>query len=66
MSTHRSLLGSGLGMVMRNKRYVAWFYLLNISLAVLGTLAFVNQAGSILDHSLLSDRLLHGLSQVCS
>ena len=62
MSTHRSLLGSGLGMVMRNKRYVAWFYLLNIFLAVLGTLAFVNQAGTILDHSLLSDRLLHGFS----
>jgi len=62
MSNHRGLLGSGLGMVMRNKRYVAWFYLLNIFLAFLGTLAFVNQAGSILDHRLLSDRLLHGFS----
>jgi hypothetical protein len=59
---NRGLLGSGWGMVMRNKRYVAWFYLLNIFLAFLGTLAFVNQAGSILDHSLLSDRLLHGFS----
>jgi hypothetical protein len=47
---------------MRNKRYVAWFYLLNIFLGLLGTLAFVNQAGAILDHSLLSDRLLHGFS----
>jgi hypothetical protein len=49
-------------MVMRSKRYVAWFYLLNIFLGLLGTLAFVNQAGAILDHSLLSDRMVHGFS----
>ena len=60
--TNRGLLGNGLRMVMRNKRYVVWFYLLNLFLAFLGTLAFMNQAGSILDHSLVSDRLVHGFS----
>jgi len=47
-------------MVARNKRYIVWFYLLNLALAFFGTAAFSNQAHEILDHSLLSDRLVHG------
>jgi hypothetical protein len=47
-------------MVGDNKRYIVWFYLLNLALAICGTTAFTNQANAILDHSLLSDRLLHG------
>jgi hypothetical protein len=47
-------------MVTRNKRYIVWFYLLNLALAFFGTAAFSNQAHEILDHSLLSDRLVHG------
>ena len=47
-------------MVTRNKRYIIWFYLLNLVLAEYGTSAFRNQAHEILDHSLLSDRLVHG------
>ncbi len=47
-------------MVGRNKRYIVWFYLLNLMLAFFGTAAFSNQAHSILDHSLLGDRLVHG------
>ncbi len=62
MSENRSLLGSGLGKVMRNKRYIVWFFLLNLLLGLFGTFAFVNHAGPILEHSLLSDRLLHGFS----
>jgi hypothetical protein len=62
MSEHKGLLSSGLGMVLRNKRYIVWFYVLNLFLGLFGTIAFVNQAGAILDHSLLSERLLHGFS----
>jgi hypothetical protein len=62
MSENKGLLSSGLGMVMRNKRYIVWFWLLNVFLGVFGTVAFFKQAGTVLDHSLLSQRLLHGLS----
>jgi len=60
MSNNQGLVNSGLGMVLRNKRYIVWFYLLNVLLALFGTVAFVNQAGTILDHSLQADRVLHG------
>ena len=62
MSEHKGLLSSGLGMVLHNKRYIVWFYVLNLFLGLFGTVAFVNQAGTILDHSLHSDRLVHGFS----
>jgi hypothetical protein len=62
MSENKGLLSSGLGMVMRNKRYIVWFYVANLFLGLFGTVAFVNQAGTVLDHSLLSQRLLHGFS----
>ena len=62
MSENKGLLSSGLGMVLRNKRYIVWFYVLNVFLGLCGTLAFVNQAGTVLDHSLMSQRLLHGFS----
>ena len=45
MSENKGLLSSGLGMVLRNKRYIVWFYVLNLLLALFGTVAFVNQAG---------------------
>ena len=60
MSDKKSLLGSGWGMVGRNKRYIVWFWLLNLTLAWFGTMAFSKSAHAILDHSLAADRLLHG------
>ena len=60
MTENQGLLSSGWSMVVRNKRYIVWFYVLNLLLGVFGTVAFVNQAGAILDHSLQSDRLVHG------
>jgi hypothetical protein len=60
MAEKQGLLSRGWGMVGRNKRYIVWFYLLNLALAFFGTAAFSNQAHSILDHSLLADRLVHG------
>src|ERR1700730_71046 len=62
MTENKGLLSSGLGIVLRNKRYIVWFYVLNVFLVLFGPPAFVNQAGTILDHSLLSQRLLHGFS----
>lgn len=60
MSDNKGLLSNSLSMVLRNKRYIVWFYVLNLLLALFGTVAFVNQAGTVLDHSLYADRLLHG------
>src|SRR5260370_40044663 len=56
----RALLTSAAGMVGQNKRYMFWFWLLNLVLGLFGTIAFFSQAGTILDHSLLSDRLVRG------
>jgi hypothetical protein len=61
MAENQSLLSDGWNRVARNKRYVIWFYVLNFVLAWLGAASFSNQAHDYLDHSLLSDRLVHGL-----
>jgi hypothetical protein len=58
---NRSIVGNGLGMVFSNKRYILWFWVLNLALAGIGASAFRESAHSILDHSLYSSRLLHGL-----
>jgi hypothetical protein len=60
MTENKGLLSSGLGMVLRNKRYIFWFWLMNLTLAEFGTAAFRRSAHAILDHSLEGERLLHG------
>src|SRR6266496_3205292 len=62
MIENKGLLSSGLGMVLRNKGYIVWFYVLNLLLGLFGTVSFVNQAGTVLNHSLQSQRLVHGFS----
>lgn len=47
-------------MVARNKRYIFWFWLLNLTLAEFGAAAFRRSAHAILDHSLYADKLVHG------
>jgi len=59
MSENKGLLSSGLGMVGHNKRYIFWFWLLNLTLAEFGTAAFRKSAHAILDHSLGAESLLH-------
>jgi len=59
MNDKKGLLSSGLSMVLHNKRYLVWFWLLNLTLAGLGTAAFSRTAHALLDHSLMSDRILH-------
>ena len=56
----RGLLRSGLAMVGHNKRYIFWFWLLNLTLAEFGTSAFRKSVHATFDHSLLGDRLVHG------
>jgi len=60
MAGNQGLLSGGWGRMGRNKRYIIWFYVLNLVLALGGTMAFSNQAHQVLDHSLLADRLVHG------
>ena len=55
-----NLLSSGLDKVSHNKRYVFWFWFLNLTLAEFGTEAFRRGAHAILDHSLYAERLVKG------
>jgi hypothetical protein len=60
MAEHQGLLSGGWDKVRHNKRYVFWFYVLNVALAWFGASAFSSQVHEILDHSLRADSLLHG------
>jgi len=60
MGEHQSLLSGGLSRVRHNKRYIFWFYVLNVALAWFGAGAFNNQVHQILDRSLHADRLVNG------
>lgn len=57
---NRNLLVAGQSVMRRTKRYLIWFFLLNLALASMGAAVFRINAGSVLDTSLASDRLLHG------
>jgi hypothetical protein len=59
-NSRRNLISSGLRTVLANKRYVVWFWLLNLFLAILGTSAFRESSHKILDHSLYSEGLTQG------
>jgi hypothetical protein len=45
---------------MHNKRYIFWFWLLNLAIAFVGTTALRESAHTILDHSLYAENLTHG------
>ena len=60
MNDDKNLISAGLRIVNRHKRYIFWFWVLNLALAWLGSVAFREMASSTLDRSLLADRLLHG------
>jgi hypothetical protein len=60
MAEQQSLLSGGWDRVARNKRYIVWFYILNLALAWFGAGAAGKQADAVLGHSLHADRLLHG------
>ena len=60
MSEKTGLLSGGYARVVRNKRYIFWFWLLNLTLAEFGVAAFRNQAHAVLDNSLYSGGLVRG------
>ena len=62
MSENTSLVSAGAGIANRNRRYVVWFYLLNLAFAHFGATTFNDNAHAILDHSLHADKLLHGFN----
>lgn len=60
----KNLLSAGAAIAARNKRYIVWFYLLNLVFASLGAAAFGMHAHGVLDNSLHADRLLHSFDLV--
>jgi hypothetical protein len=54
------LISESMTRVGRNKRYVLWFYVMNLGFAFVGAEAFSTHVHGILDHSLYADKLLHG------
>lgn len=60
MNDDKGLLASGLGRVMRNKRYIFWFWLLNLTLAEFATAGFRKGAHALLDRSLNAGGLIRG------
>jgi hypothetical protein len=60
MNDNKNLLSAGLHIVNRHKRYIFWFWLLNLALALYGSVAFRDAVGPTLERSLFSDRLVHG------
>jgi hypothetical protein len=60
MNGNAGIVWGGLRSLLRNKRYVVWFYLLNLLLAWMGAMALKMGISQVLDTSVYSDRLLHG------
>ncbi|MBZ5573293.1 MAG: hypothetical protein LAO09_15600 [Acidobacteriia bacterium] len=56
----KNLVSAAAGIAQRNKRYVVWFYLLNVVFAWLGATGLGTHAQAIMGHSLYADKLLHG------
>ncbi len=56
----KSLLSQSAGITSRNKRYILWFYLLNLFFAWWGAVGFSTKVHALLDHSLYADKFLHG------
>jgi hypothetical protein len=60
MNDNKSLISAGAGIAKRNLRYIVWFYVLNLLFAWFGASGVGTHAHHIMDHSLYSDKLLHG------
>jgi hypothetical protein len=58
--TTSGTLGTGAGIVWRRQRVLWWIFIVNALLAVFGTRGIAMRLGETLDHSLASQRLVHG------
>jgi len=61
MNEKKNLISASADILRHHKRYVMWFYLLNLLFAWCGAGAFAASAHAMMDHSLYSDKLLHGM-----
>jgi hypothetical protein len=62
MDDKQNLVSAGAGIAKKNLRYIIWFYLLNLLFAGFGASALSAHAHGIMDHSMYSDKLLHGFN----
>src|SRR5215831_158079 len=60
MNENQGLMGGGLARLMRNNRYIFWFWLVNLALAAFATSSFRRNADALLDHSLYAQNLTNG------
>jgi hypothetical protein len=60
LQSKTNLISASSRILGSNKRYIFWFYLLNLGFAWSGATPFSRSAHRILDHSLYADRLLDG------
>src|SRR5271163_4545843 len=60
MNDNKNLLSAGLSILRRTKRYIIWFFLLNLTLASMGAAVLRINAGTTLNNSLESARLVKG------
>jgi hypothetical protein len=56
----KSLLSQSAGITGRNKRYIIWFYFLNLLFSWWGAVGFSTKVHAVLDHSLYADKMFHG------
>lgn len=61
MNEYKNLVAASADILRKHKRYVVWFYLLNLLFAWWGAGAFAGSAHNMMDHSLNSDKVLHGM-----
>ncbi|GAC1430204.1 MAG: hypothetical protein NVS1B11_06440 [Terriglobales bacterium] len=64
MNTKNNLIAAGARIVGSHKRYIIWFYLLNLVFGLAAASSFRINAHNILDHSFYSDKLLYGFDVV--
>ena len=64
MNAKINLITAGARIAGRHKRYIVWFYLMNLVLGLAAASGFRVHAHAVLDHSLDSDKLLHGFDLV--
>jgi hypothetical protein len=62
MTTKSGTVGAGAKLVWRRQRVFWWVYAINFLLALAGTLPLLSHAGTVLNHSLAAEPLVHGFN----
>jgi hypothetical protein len=64
MNENKGLLSAGFSVILRTKRYVVWFFILNLVLASMGAAVLRINAGNVTNNSLASERLVNGMDMM--